>query len=547
MQAVSAQVIVNEFLFRDSDAQLEFVELFNRSEDDVDLSRISISDERKVPVPITASAHPLHPGDYAVLVRDSLAFDARFNGPRIEVPSWPALNNGGDAIFVWIAGAAVDSVFFDGDWGAYGQSLERVDPNAPAMNPSNWRVSTDPSGGTPGSENSVYRPDRTAPSLVEAEEWIDGYVIAYVSEPLDPASLQSTDIRFGSGDRPISARLSSDHRKIIVEPWSGADLAALTVEGLVDASGNVAGREIIAVARQPRAAEVIINEILFEPKADAFDGAADQLEFVEIRSVAEFPIAMRGMYLSGVPTEKGVSDTLRSDNSPRRLHAGGYGYFHASGTDATPFREAFPSTPPDSVSASAPVRRQSLLLDNHGDTVKLHAAGGELLDGVTYSPRWHLPELPSTTGVSLERIAAESHSNDPGGWTSSVSGEGGTPGRVNSVSVSNRVPGQEWVSISPSPFSPDGDGWEDFTQIDVRIGRPASSIAVWIFDSAGRMVRSLTDARAVGPEASLIWDGRDDAARAVSPGVFIVYVEVVDTSAGDVLRVKRPVVVASSR
>ncbi|HEY5564826.1 MAG TPA: lamin tail domain-containing protein, partial [Rhodothermia bacterium] len=259
MQAVSAQVIVNEFLFRDSDAQLEFVEIFNRSEEDVDLSRISISDGRKVPVRVTASPHPFHPGEYVVLVRDSLAFSARFNGPRIEVPSWPALNNGGDAIFVWITGAAVDSVLFDGDWGAYGQSLERVDPNAPAISPSNWRASADPSGGTPGSENSVYRPDRTAPTLVEAEEWVDGYVIVYASEPLDPASLPSALIRFGSGDRPLSARLSSDHRKIVIEPWSGADLTALTVEGLADASGNVAGRESIAVARQPRASDVIIN------------------------------------------------------------------------------------------------------------------------------------------------------------------------------------------------------------------------------------------------------------------------------------------------
>jgi hypothetical protein len=540
----SAQVVINEFLYRDEDTRLEFVEILNLSTVEIDLREFRLSDERRSPREITLSEVMLNPGGYAVLVRDTTAFDSRFGVPRIQPPTWPALNNGGDAVLLWADGDVVDSVSYDGSWGTVGRSMERIDPNGPSASPLSWDASQDPSGGTPGSRNSVFKLDLVAPEITEVEEWIDGSVIVYVSEPLDPTTFPLAFFRFVSGELPLASRLSSTRTQIILQPWPGTDLSSLTVEGLADAAGNRAALTSMAIARQPRKVEVVLNEILFEPVADPFDGVPDQQEFVEIRSTAGHPLALRGIFLTGRVDERGSSDTLRSEERPIRLHAGGYAVLHARGPSGSNIREAFPSLPPDSVSVLAPIPRQTLLLGNTGDTVRLHSAKGDVLDEMTYSSSWHPPERSNTRGVSLERISPWTLSNDPSSWTSSVSPEGATPGRENSVTMVRGDRNDGIISIDPSPFSPDGDGWEDFAHIDVKTGRTTSSIAVWIFDSTGRFVRSLTEGQPVGAESSFVWDGRDDQDRLVPTGIFIIYVEAVDTSAGDVRRFRKPVVVA---
>lgn len=543
-QLASGQVVVNEFLYHDRDSNLEFVELINIGSSAVDARMFRISDERRSPVDLAAQPLVIHPGAVAVFVRNAEAFDARYSVDRTEVRSWPALNNQGDEVLLWADGRVVDSVAYDGSWSAPGQSVERIDPRGPGDSPANWGPSSHPSGATPGAKNSLYSRDETPPWIVDVEEWIDGTVIVYASEPLMVEQVRASEFRFSSGRSPISAVVLHDRMRVVLEPGPFEDLESLGVDGLVDASGNASGRLSMIIARQPEPNELVLNEILFEPDADPFDGTPDQREYVEIRSVRNRPIALRGLYLTGPVFETGLADTLRSDGKPRRIHANGYAFFHAAATDGVPFRDAFPSTPPDSVSPAMPVERSSLLLDNSGDTVRLHSADDDLIDELSYSSGWHLPELPDTRGVALERISPHGSSNDRANWTSSTSNERGTPGRDNSVSPRTTAPGGSAVVVAPSPFSPDGDGLDDFTHIDVRLGVPIATVALWIFDAAGRLVRRITDAQAVGPQATFVWDGRDETDTPVSTGIYVVYVEAVDTSAGRVARFKRTVVLA---
>lgn len=540
----TGQVVINEFFFRDPDTRLEYIEVLNRSTTPIDLRDLAISDERKITVPVTAQYLVMNSGEYLVFVRDSTAFDARFESERLEVPRWPALNNEGDTIYLWLSGIPVDSVSFDGTWGAYGRSVERIDPNGASASASNWSASLNPAGGTPGFQNSVFSPDATPPKVLEIEEWVDHSVIVYLDEPIERPVLSRLRFTFTLGDRPRDARLSEDGTRIILEPWSGANLSSLTIEGLEDASGNSAGPVAKSIARQPTDGDVILNEILYEPIADDFDGRPDQYEFVEIRSLVDHPLAMRRAYLTGPTRENGTSDTLRSDDRPMRLHGRGFGIFYAAGTGSASLRGAFPSLPPDSVIFSGPIHRASLLLDNGGDVIRLHSAAGALLDELSYEPSWHLPERSVTRGVSLERISPIAPTDDSANWTSSVADEGATPGRENSVALAEAVAGRSVLSVEPSPFSPDGDGWEDFTRIGIRTGRAASSIAVWVYDATGRFVRSLADGLPVGSETSLVWDGRNEDGRRLAAGIFIVYVEAVDTRVGDVRTFKAPVVVA---
>jgi hypothetical protein len=382
--------------------------------------------------------------------------------------------------------------------------------------------------------------------LIEAEEWPGDRVILYLSEPVAREGSFSS-IRFASGDRPLRANVSDDGLSITVDPWTGADLTAVTVDGLTDLSGNRAGVQTMTVARQPDVSDLVVNEVLFEPLADPYDGRPDQQEFVEIHSLAAYSVALRGMYLTGRTRETGHGDTLRSDDVPRRIHAGGFAYFFAAGSEPGSFREAFPATPPDSTSPALRVGRRSLLLDNTGDIVRLHATDGRLIDEVAYASSFHRPELSQTRGISIERISPSTGGSAREHWTSTVSPEGGTPGRLNSVALQPATRGSAALLVAPSPFSPDGDGLHDFAQIELHSRRASSTIATTIFDLAGRPVRRLTEGLAVGPTVALVWDGRDDTGSVQSTGVYIVRIEAVDTAAGDVRQFKAPVVLVHAR
>jgi len=92
------------------------------------------------------------------------------------------------------------------------------------------------------------------------------------------------------------------------------------------------------------------------------------------------------------------------------------------------------------------------------------------------------------------------------------------------------------VEITPLSFSPNGDGVHDeltirFTLVSVR--GPKRPV-VTIYDLRGRRVRRLSAYREEAAGAyTLLWDGRDDEGARVSPGVYLVSVEVQteDTSA----------------
>jgi hypothetical protein len=86
-------------------------------------------------------------------------------------------------------------------------------------------------------------------------------------------------------------------------------------------------------------------------------------------------------------------------------------------------------------------------------------------------------------------------------------------------------------SILPNPFNPT-------TVIRYRAAAGVR-VTIAIFDVAGRRVRSLVDGAAAGGEATVTWDGHDDAGRAVASGVYFCRLRSADvTRTGKMLLVK---------
>jgi hypothetical protein len=184
-----------------------------------------------------------------------------------------------------------------------------------------------------------------------------------------------------------------------------------------------------------------------------------------------------------------------------------------------------------------------LSLSNSGDVLILKDIFGNTIDSVSYNPKWHNPEIDDSKGRSLERINPSLNSNDGRNWSTSVNSLGGTPPKQNSI-FTRKLPSQSKIEILPNPFSPDNDGFEDYTIISYELPLETSQIRIRIFDSIGRLVRTLADNEPSSSKGSIIFDGLDDNKQPLRIGIYIVLIEAVNQQNGVIEQIKKPVVVA---
>jgi hypothetical protein len=186
---------------------------------------------------------------------------------------------------------------------------------------------------------------------------------------------------------------------------------------------------------------------------------------------------------------------------------------------------------------------KSLSLTNDGANIKVLDALNNTIDSVHYSPKWHNGNLPDTKGYSLERINPLLNPNDRSNWNSCTAPLGGTPGAKNSIFTVNNSSNS--VSVSPNPFSPDGDGFEDFTIIKYKLKPNIAQLRVKVYDIKGRLVRTLLNNQLSGSEGQIIFDGKNDNGEKLRIGIYILYIEAINDMGGSVDQTKATVVVAA--
>ncbi|MEJ5262691.1 MAG: lamin tail domain-containing protein [Ignavibacterium sp.] len=189
------------------------------------------------------------------------------------------------------------------------------------------------------------------------------------------------------------------------------------------------------------------------------------------------------------------------------------------------------------------VGTSSLGLVNTGELILLKDVQGNVIDSVYYSDMWHNKNIVSTKNKSLERINPALGSNDQFNWSTCVNEVGGTPGYENSIFTENKSL-QSGVSVSPNPFSPDNDGFEDYTIINYNLSQSVSQIKLKIFDSRGRLVRTIYSNQPGGSKGSVIFDGLDDEGNPLRIGIYIILLESLNENSGVVETIKSTVVVA---
>ena len=185
----------------------------------------------------------------------------------------------------------------------------------------------------------------------------------------------------------------------------------------------------------------------------------------------------------------------------------------------------------------------SLSLPNDGSRLIVKDAYGTTLDSLAYSIVWHNRNMLVTKNKSLERINPLLGANDRFNWSTSVSREGATPAQANSI-FTESITGNSIVNINPNPFSPDNDGFEDFTIISFNLPYKLSQVRIKVFDSQGRLVRTLLENQPAGASSSVIFNGFDDEGRSLRMGIYILLIEILAEGSNNIETIKTPIVIA---
>ena len=111
---------------------------------------------------------------------------------------------------------------------------------------------------------------------------------------------------------------------------------------------------------------------------------------------------------------------------------------------------------------------------------------------------------------------------DPGDASEAVDSQ------VNFISLPNNSHLIDNITFSGGIFTPNGDGIGDrlrveFDLLKVLVPRP---IRLSVFDLSGRRVKMLEEEEATASHVGLEWDGRDASGQLVTPGLYIVRIEV---------------------
>lgn len=531
-------LIINEFMPKETPAiglpERQYVEIYNRSNKYFNVNNWKLSDRTTTG---TVQNGWIYPGEYLLLVPTSALVDYP---SAVNVTNWGTLNNTGDDIILTTAdGFVVDQLSYTDAWyqdptaTGGGVSIERINPQLNCSGPSNWRASVQPSGGTPGSVNSVinFNPDTTSPTLVSAFVLAPDTLELTFNEGMDSLSLELMNISITPiltvAERIIEDVYPQKMRLRFDAPIQEGVIYQFTLDNFQDCSGNSANASgTFILPQQADGSELIINEILH----DVYTGGSD---FVELYNKSDKYIDLIGWELANY--SNGEVANKRMIN---------YNYVIAPKDYVVITKDSLvqQQTYPFAVQGKF-VQLESLPSYNNDSSTVFLVFNDSVVDKVSYTKDWHFGLLQSKKGVSLERFTFDGISNDPNNWHSaSETVSFATPGRVNSQIYSIGVYGE--INLSSNTISPDGDGYQDVLLINYQLFEPELLGDLVIYDDKGRKIRTLLESHLLDTSGTIKWDGtRDDQTKA-SIGVYIIVFEAFNANSGATFKTRKTVTVA---
>jgi len=521
----------------------EWIELRNTTNASVNLQNWRIGDATSQSGPMPNFI--LQPDSFIVVCATSAVTALSAFATVISVTSFPSLDNDGDQLFLRAPnGMVIHALSYSLSWYQNelkkegGWTLEMIDTKNPCTGISNWKASSHISGGTPGKKNTVdaINNDHTAPRLNKAYTTDNTTIILVFDEPVDSAKGATASNYTIDGGLTIVSAVTLPPLFNTIQLKTNNPLAASTVyhirvEQITDCKNNVistANTTRVGLPVDPAAGDWVINEILFNPRPNAYDYIECYNNSKNIFDASQLYIANRN--------SSGVTSSIKAlSPTPVYIFPGDY---MVVTEDADNLAMNYLVRNPDNVLT---ISSLPSFPDEEGTVILLNFQG-TIVDEVRYKKSWHFKLLTNDEGVSLERIDPAASSQDETNWHSAASTAGfGTPTYKNSQ-FKQSTGSTAAIEVSKI-FSPDNDGLDDIASIQYKMDAPGYIANITLFDAAGRPVRNLVRNGTLGLSGYWNWDGLDDKGNKLPVGPYIVFTEIFNLQ-GKKERFKQVVILA---
>lgn len=500
---------------------VEYVELQNRVGGEVHLSGWKLQIGKSVkPLPDMCLSEN---GFQLVVAEENCGEMRNFCTHVSGIPSMSLTDDGQELILFNAYDEIIHAVKYNKDWHRTavkkegGWSLEMMDANNPCGKEENWDSSVDDLGGTPGRANSItsVNPDVEYPLMTtatlldtnkirvlfsETVSLVDYHPVFAVDRDLQVLSLSMLPPFHNAVDIVFDKAL----RKGIVYQLS-------VIDSVCDCAGNLLQMEhvlLFGVDEIPSRKDLIINEILFDSPA------SEEADYVEIYNNSSFIIDLKKIKIGNgfgeMPDKAVLAQSAGFQLFPQKIVALcknrrlTYNHYYPLYENTLLQCDSLPSFP------------------NSQGVVHLTDLSLNPLDRFAYDEKMHYRMLASTDGVSLERISYECDTQDEQNWKSAAANVNfGTPGYENSQRSSFLL-AENNFSVHPEIFSPDNDGFDDYTEITCAFADLENRLSLYVYSPRGFLVRKLKDNVLCGAECHSVWDGTDENGNLVAPGLYVV-------------------------
>ncbi|MDY0083289.1 MAG: lamin tail domain-containing protein, partial [Ignavibacteriaceae bacterium] len=437
-------IVINEIMYAPSTGEPEWIELYNRTNQQINLKSWKLSDAASV-ITITTTDKFINPESFIVITKDSSILNFYSVPSEIIEANIPALNNTGDAVVIKDErGVKIDSVYYLPGWGGNtgGKSLERLSADSISNNPSNWAACVSISKATPGDINSITQKDYD----IEVTDIIYNPKYPLLGENINlSAFIKNT----GKNNAVFSIDLYEDSDLDSIPDYfietisnislSENDSGTYQFNYFINDLQNQKAYFVKAIYNQDQDTTnnfkyktiepgfpdqaVVINEIMFAP-------LGGEPEWIELFNNTDVEINLIDWSVWDVittPAKASIKDNLI-------IPPKGYVVL-TKDSSIFNYHRIIPS---NLLKISLPS------FNNDRDGVVLKDKRELTIDSVLYSNQWG-----GTNGFSLERISVTNSSNNQFNWASSYDIEQSTPGRINSV-----TPKEFDLSVTGISFNP---------------------------------------------------------------------------------------------
>lgn len=521
----------------------EYVELYNRSNKTINLEGFTFTDGSSNLA--TFPFYQMAPNTYLLIGKTSANSLNEF-GDFLGLSSFPTLSSEEELVFKNEFGEPIDVVNYTQDW--YGSSntagggyaLERINPNNPCVGSKNWQASTSLLGGTPGSENAAIDLSATLSTL----NLVDAY-------PLDVTQVRLTfdknvnvkDLveisNFSITNNAITSAniIGNNFNQVVLQLQNPLVTNQIETITLATSFGDCLGNPIngqsshlIALPDLATTNDIVLNEVLFNPQTGGVD-------FLELLNNSVKVIDLKGLFLANQALE---TPQFKPVDIEKLLFPNDFAVLTESPADIN--NRYIVENPSGLFVQDLPTFE-----DRDGNILLYRVDGATTItiDEFDYSSDFHNPLLNDENGVSLERISPNLPTQDGGNWFSAATNIGSaTPTYQNSQQfITNQAASTNIFTLPNNRISPDGDGFEDFLQINYETDQNGYSATIHIFDAAGRLIDKIAQNQLLANVGSFKWEGVTLDGQQARTGIYVLWIEYVNLN-GDVGQMKEAIVVA---